>query len=66
MRCPTLSPIATCCDRELKCGKKTFYCEEAYQITIMWQISLNFGDSKDFVATKVANVATRNILVSQH
>ena len=69
-RCPTLSPFATCGDRTFKCGDRKFLqkllCSKVvYEIAVLLLNSLNCGDSKDFVATKVVNVATRIILVGQ-
>jgi hypothetical protein len=60
-RCPTLSPFATCGDRLFKCGDKKFFpkVENSIKLLLLRYSSLISGDSKDFVATKVANVATR-------
>jgi hypothetical protein len=60
-RCPTLSPFATCGDRLFKCGDKKFFpeVENSIKLLLLRHTSLKCGDSKDFVATKVANVARR-------
>ena len=65
-RCPTLSPFATCGYRPFKCCDKKIFPEEILSWTspinaFVEHISHNCGNSKGFVATKVANVATGTI-----
>jgi len=56
-----LSPFATCDDKPFKCGDRKFFQKLfSSQNIILWDNSLYCGDVKVFVATKVANVATRN------
>ncbi len=58
-----MSPFATCGDRPFKCGdrksfQKLFLVERSNKLYFLQHIYFNCGDSKEPVATKVANVTT--------
>ncbi len=49
--------------RHLEVFPETFHF--IFLLTVLYHISLNCGDSKDFIATKVANVVTKTVLDGQ-
>ncbi len=58
--CPTLSPFATCGDKGFKCGDRQLL-RNGFLIVKSISNSDKSGDSKAFVATIVANVATESM-----
>ncbi len=57
--CPTLSPFATCGDRNFKCGNRQLFSNRFVMLnkpnlSQILQFIIQSGNSKDFVATFVA------------